>query len=207
MTDMNMRPNTTANFPGRTYRFYTGKPLYQFGHGLSYSTFYRFIKSGPTTVLVHLLPKMERTNIAYSKYPTRPNLNADNQAIDISAINCKNLSIDILIGVKNAGETDGTNVVLAFWKPPRSGVRGAPRMELVGFERVEVKRGKTEMVGMRLDVCRRISNVDEQGKRKLVMGLHTFVVGSSSEQQARHHVSFRLAEAESQAPQRIRHVA
>ncbi|KAJ9705229.1 hypothetical protein PVL29_003340 [Vitis rotundifolia] len=197
MTDMNMRPNATANFPGRTYRFYTGKSLYQFGHGLSYSTFYKFIKSAPTTVLVHLLPQMDRPNIFSSNYLTMPNPNTNGQAIDISAIDCRNLSnIDIVIGVKNAGEIDGTHVVLAFWKPPRSGVRGAPRVELVGFDRVEVKRGKTEMVGMRLDVCGKISNVDEQGKRKLVMGMHTLVVGSSSEQQARHHVNFRLAKSE-----------
>jgi beta-glucosidase len=24
---------------GRTYRYYTGKPLFEFGHGLSYTTF------------------------------------------------------------------------------------------------------------------------------------------------------------------------
>lgn len=34
--DMNMRP---VNGPGRTYRFYTGDAVYQFAHGLSYSTF------------------------------------------------------------------------------------------------------------------------------------------------------------------------
>ncbi|CAB4321000.1 unnamed protein product [Prunus armeniaca] len=49
MTDMNMRANTSRNFPGRTYRFYTGKTVYEFGHGLSYSTFTKFIKSAPST--------------------------------------------------------------------------------------------------------------------------------------------------------------
>ncbi|KAL2948405.1 hypothetical protein AAZX31_20G121800 [Glycine max] len=39
MTDMNMRANKSRNFPGRTYRFYNGNSLYEFGHGLSYSTF------------------------------------------------------------------------------------------------------------------------------------------------------------------------
>ena len=35
MEDMNMRANGTTN-PGHTYRFYTGTPVYQFGHGLTY---------------------------------------------------------------------------------------------------------------------------------------------------------------------------
>ena len=35
--DMNMRPKDVC--PGRTYRFYTGSPVFKFGEGLSYSTF------------------------------------------------------------------------------------------------------------------------------------------------------------------------
>ncbi len=35
MEDMGMRPNGTTN-PGHTYRFFTGNPVYTFGHGLSY---------------------------------------------------------------------------------------------------------------------------------------------------------------------------
>lgn len=35
MFDMHMRPRPPS-YPGRTYRFYTGNPLYKFGHGLKY---------------------------------------------------------------------------------------------------------------------------------------------------------------------------
>ncbi|KAJ8557451.1 hypothetical protein K7X08_003076 [Anisodus acutangulus] len=37
MSDMNMRANSSRKFPERTCRFYNGKPIYTFGHGLSYS--------------------------------------------------------------------------------------------------------------------------------------------------------------------------
>lgn len=37
MTDMRMRPS--GSFPGRTYRYYTGRPVYSFGHGMSYTAF------------------------------------------------------------------------------------------------------------------------------------------------------------------------
>ncbi|GAB4853431.1 hypothetical protein Ancab_017622 [Ancistrocladus abbreviatus] len=52
MKDMNMRPDKTRGFPGRTYRFYTRPSLYQFGHGLSHSTFYKYIKSAPSTIFI-----------------------------------------------------------------------------------------------------------------------------------------------------------
>jgi len=37
--DMGMRPNKTTGNPGRSHRFYTGKPVFAFGEGLSYTTF------------------------------------------------------------------------------------------------------------------------------------------------------------------------
>ncbi len=33
------RPSTNPPNPGRTYRFYTGTPVYEFGTGLSYTNF------------------------------------------------------------------------------------------------------------------------------------------------------------------------
>jgi hypothetical protein len=37
MFDIQMRPSPTN--PGRTYKFYTGQPVFEFGYGLSYTTF------------------------------------------------------------------------------------------------------------------------------------------------------------------------
>ena len=39
MFSMGMRPNVTDNSPGRGYRFFTGDTVFQFGQGLSYTTF------------------------------------------------------------------------------------------------------------------------------------------------------------------------
>ena len=65
-------------------------------------------------------------------------------------------------------------MVLVFWKPPRSAgeVSGtAPNLQLVGIERVDVMRGKTQIVSVRVDVCKGRSLVDSEGKRKSVVGL------------------------------------
>ncbi|XP_026446960.1 probable beta-D-xylosidase 7 [Papaver somniferum] len=45
MTDMRMRANPATGYPGRTYRFYKGRKVFKFGHGLSYSKYrYKFAK-------------------------------------------------------------------------------------------------------------------------------------------------------------------
>ncbi|XP_059298660.1 probable beta-D-xylosidase 5 [Lycium ferocissimum] len=182
MSDMNMRANSSRNFPGRTYRFYNGKPIYTFGHGLSYSTFSSFIISAPSTIVIK--PK--------KRYVSDTNLTA--QAIDISTMDCQNVGINITVGVKNNGKMDGSHVVLVFWKP--TNMTGAPNIQLVGFGRVWVKKGKTETVTIKLDVCKDFSLADAHGKRKIVSGLQTIMVGSSSERQVRHQFNIRVATKE-----------
>ena len=50
MTDMRMRPDSSQGYPGRTYRFYTGNTIYDFGYGLSYSNFKHSFLSVPVSL-------------------------------------------------------------------------------------------------------------------------------------------------------------
>lgn len=186
MTDMNMRANSSRNFPGRTYRFYNGKSLYEFGYGLSYSTFSTHIASAPSTIMI-------QKNTSISK-PLN-NIFLDDQVIDISTISCFNLTFSLVIGVKNNGPFDGSHVVLVFLEPPSSeAVSGVPLKQLIGFERAQVKVGKTEFVTVKIDICKMLSNVDSDGKRKLVIGQHNILVGTSSEKQVTHHIDITNGE-------------
>ncbi|KAE8669409.1 Beta-xylosidase/alpha-L-arabinofuranosidase 1 [Hibiscus syriacus] len=174
MSDMNMRANATSNFPGRTYRFYTGKPVYEFGHGLSYTSFSKFVIFAPTTI-----PISTPNNIL------KPYIG---EAIDAETLLCDVLQFNVVIGLWNKGSMDGAHVVLLFWKPPSlTEVTGAPNKQLIGFERVEVKQGETKKVTMSLNVCKDLTLVDAEGKRKLIIGQHTLFVGSNTESQVRHH--------------------
>ncbi|KAK6916336.1 Glycoside hydrolase, family 3, N-terminal [Dillenia turbinata] len=188
MTDMNMRADSARNFPGRTYKFYSGRSIYEFGHGLSYSKFSKFIILAPSTVLIQTIQTFPLQD---SNAPSM--LSPNGQAINISSINCANLRFEVGVGVKNYGPRDGAHVVLVFWKPSSTGgVSGVPNVQLVGFERVEVKKGKIESVKVKLDVCKELSVVDAEGIRKLVTGHHTLLVGYSSEHQVKHHFNIMV---------------
>ncbi|KAL3538801.1 hypothetical protein ACH5RR_002167 [Cinchona calisaya] len=190
MDDTNMRANASRNYPGRTYRFYSGKTIYEFGHGLSYSNFSEFIISAPSIITI----KPAKTayelpfNVLYPNFAPEPN-----QSSDTAQVNCQELKFELVVGVKNEGKMDGSHVVLVFWKPANApGVTGKPNVQLVGFEKVEVKQGKTESITVKLDVCEDLSIVDTEAKRKLVVGQHSIVVGSSSERQQKHHFDIKL---------------
>ncbi|KAA8536488.1 hypothetical protein F0562_028966 [Nyssa sinensis] len=54
MTNMNMRPDPSTGYPGRTYRFYSGETVYEFGDGLSYSQFKHHLVKAPMLVSIPL---------------------------------------------------------------------------------------------------------------------------------------------------------
>lgn len=191
MTDMTMRANSTRNYPGRTYRFYTGKTIYPFGHGLSFTTFSKLIYSAPTTINIH--PISTITRIFY-KHISTDHKDFYNM-VDVSDVDCNGLkNITIGVGVRNDGSMNGTYVVLLFWKPPTSAAsNGAPTSQLIGFDRVEVGHNQQENVSLVIDVCRDFSLADEKaGVRKIMAGQHTLLVGATSERQVRHHIYVRV---------------
>ncbi|KAJ9562475.1 hypothetical protein OSB04_007635 [Centaurea solstitialis] len=67
MNDMNMRPNPSRGYPGRTYRFYTGDVVYGFGHGLSYTNYTYDLLSAPNKLHVFGPPKTKSHNILQHK--------------------------------------------------------------------------------------------------------------------------------------------
>ncbi|KAG5005206.1 hypothetical protein JHK82_029234 [Glycine max] len=173
-----MRANKSRNFPGRTSRFYNGNSLYEFGHGLSYSIFSMYVASAPSTIMIENTSISEPHNIFSSNNSaTQVESLSEGQAIDNSTVNCQDLTFLLVIGVKNNGPLNGSHVVLVFWEPATSEMlTGAPVKQLIGFKRVY-----------------KLCNVDNDGKRNLVIGQHAIFVGPSSETQVRHHNDVKLS--------------
>lgn len=166
MTDMRMRPDPQTGYPGRTYRFYTGKPIFHFGYGLSYGHFKLHFLRAPAKLSIEL----------QADHPCRFGMRC--KSIDLAALGasgCSTLLFDVHLQVSNAGAGAGSHSVLLFHTPPQ--VHGAPRKQLVGFEKVSVAAGGAEDVVLKMDACRDLSVVDEEGNRKLALGSHVLAVG------------------------------
>jgi hypothetical protein len=120
MTDMQMRPSSTN--PGRTYKFYTGQAVYEFGTGLSYTTFAYSWSNGSSISSYEIQSLMKRN---YNEH--------------------KLLIHQLRVNVTNTGTMEGDDVVLAFIKPPQEPINGQtpPIKQLCGFQRVHLNINET----------------------------------------------------------------
>ncbi|KAK1302487.1 hypothetical protein QJS10_CPB12g01310 [Acorus calamus] len=173
MDNMNMRPDPSIGYPGRTYRFYTGETVYSFGDGMSYSHFsHHLVKALPKLVSIPLQEGHEcRTKRCKS--------------VELLQDQCKDLAFDVKLRVMNKGTMDGSHVVFLYSSPPA--VHNAPKKQLLAFERVTLGAKREGVVAFRVDVCKDLSVVDELGKRKLGIGSHVLHVGS-----LKHSLSVRI---------------
>lgn len=165
MTNMNMRPNPKTGHPGYTYRFYKGETVYPFGYGLSYSSFTQQLIKAPKVVQISL---NEDDHVCASR-----------ECIMIDTSNdhlCKNLGIDVVFKVKNVGKIKGSYSVLLFSNPPQ-GIHNVPQKQLLDFEKVMLGPQEERLVKFKVDGCKHLSVVDEDGNRKIALGKHVLHVG------------------------------
>ncbi|KAL6493164.1 hypothetical protein OROGR_032923 [Orobanche gracilis] len=168
MTDMRMRPEPSLGYPGRTYRFYTGKKVFEFGYGLSYSTYsYEFISSTPnTTHLNQLVPRFGDGSSSSTGYLSVAEIGEDA---------CETLKFSTHVGVENTGDMAGKHPVLLFVRhaTPRNG--GFVK-QLVGFETVSLNAGERTEVEFVLNPCEHLSTANEDGVMVIEKGyIHLMV--------------------------------
>ena len=153
MFDMSMRPSSTN--PGRTYKFYTGTPIFEFGFGLSYTTFSYQWSNDSTTALYSIQSLME----------SNPN-----------NINIRMQSFRV--NVTNTGMMDGDDIVLAYITPPQVVRNGQtpPIKQLFGFERVHLSVNETKQVFFPFNIETLLS-VARDGSKWLHPGKYHIVIG------------------------------
>ncbi|KAK1302485.1 Beta-xylosidase/alpha-L-arabinofuranosidase 2 [Acorus calamus] len=172
MDNMNMRPDPSTGYPGRTYRFYTGETVYSFGDGLSYSHFSHHLVKAPKLVSIPLEEGHEcRTKRCGS--------------VKLLQDQCEDLAFDVELRVMNNGTMDGSHVVFLYSSPPA--VHNAPKKQLLAFERVTLGAQREGVVAFRVDVCKDLGVVDELGNRKVGIGSHVLHVGN-----LKHSLSVRI---------------
>eukprot|EP01052_Picozoa_sp_SAG31_P011239 SAG31_NODE_632_length_13389_cov_4.818360_10_plen_518_part_00 len=114
--------------PGRTYRFYTEKPVLPFGFGLSFTSWnYQLLGAHPTLLsLSHKLSSL--LVLAEHRHGFVPDF----------ATQAAGPATQFKVVVTNTGDVDSDDVVLGFLTPPGAGIGGKPLKQLYGFERVHV---------------------------------------------------------------------
>ena len=149
MTDMNLRPSATS--PGRTYKWYTGTPIYEFGFGMHYTTFaFSWASGAPSTYAIADVMKRARS-AAF----------ADLATLDTFSVR-----------VKNTGTTASDYVALLF----ASGTFGPaphPNKQLVAYTRLHGLAPGASAVAA-LDVTLgALARADESGRKWLYPGTYT----------------------------------
>ena len=152
MTDQSMR--ASASNPGRTYKFYTGTPVYPFGHGLSYTTF-----TYATVDAVHS---------TYRIADLAPNARADDRALT---------DVALTLNVTNTGSRASDVVVLAYVNSSTSPAGVTPPLrELFDYARIHMLApGGWEVVTFGLSY-RVLTHVDGEGAAWLLPGRYRVMV-------------------------------
>ncbi|XP_076897907.1 putative beta-D-xylosidase 7 [Bidens hawaiensis] len=175
MTDMRMRPEPSSNYPGSTYRFYTGPSVFPFGFGLSYSNYtYRF-KSVTRT-------KFFLTQISTTGTTLQTSDSVHYTAVtDTETESCEKAKFNATLEVQNHGEMDGKHAVLLFVKRDQDvGSNESPLVQLAGFESVETSAGERVEVGFVISPCEHFRTANEDGLMVVEEGSYNIVVGEQT---------------------------
>ena len=108
----------------------------------------------------------------------------------VNKLKCEELHFSIKIKVKNVGDMAGDHVVMLLWNPPTAAIsKGAPRKQLVGFERIHGLHPQEETdILVDLNVCKHLSYADEEANKVVSIGMHTITV-----EELEHHLFVSIA--------------
>lgn len=158
-TDMNLRPS--GDNPGQTYMWYTGKPVYEFGHGLFYTNFKtslarsRSLSNGTSFDIVDLL---SRSHEGYNVVEQVPFLN-------------------FTVTVTNTGSVPSDYTAMLFANTT-AGPAPLPNKWLVGFDRIGPLKSHASQamtIPVSLDD---VARTDSQGNRIIYPGKYELALNN-----------------------------
>ncbi|KAG6422973.1 hypothetical protein SASPL_113356 [Salvia splendens] len=149
MTDMRMRPDPSQGYPGRTYRFYTGPTVYEFGYGLSYTNYtYKVISVSRGSLFLNSSSAVKKSGLI--------------SVSELGSKGCESIKFSAQVRVTNHGSMAGKHPVLLFVRSNNLG-SGGTRRQLVEFKTVALSQGETKDIGFDISPCESFSHADEDG--------------------------------------------
>ncbi|KAJ5552020.1 hypothetical protein N7535_000033 [Penicillium sp. DV-2018c] len=156
VTDMSLRPN--GSNPGQTYMWYTGKPVYEFGHGLFYTTFKESLAHGKHQTSFDIFELLSRSHVGYNTVELMPFMN-------------------YTVEVKNTGKVTSDYTAMAFVNTT-AGPSPRPNKWLVNFDRlgaIAPHAKQTMTMPISLDV---LARTDEEGNRVVYPGKYELALNN-----------------------------
>ncbi|GKT44012.1 putative exo-1,4-beta-xylosidase bxlB [Colletotrichum spaethianum] len=151
--NINLQPNGT--FPGRTYKWYTGKPVFPFGYGLHYTKFKFAWKST-------LEPSYEIYSIVSSTKP-----GASGNVTDITPFKTITATVD------NVGDFNSDYAGLLFLSSKNAGPEPRPNKSLVSYSRLHnITAGGSAELSLRLTLGS-LARSDTKGDLTIFPGDYT----------------------------------
>lgn len=154
MTDMTLRPNETTGSPGRTYMWYTGKPVYPFGYGIHYTNFSVAVSNSTSSSSYSISSLMSSCTESYKDRCTFKTFDVD---------------------VKNIGSVTSDYVTLGFL----AGTHGPapyPQKRLVAYQRLHnVTCGGMQTASLNLTLGS-LARVDDMGNKVLYPGDYALLI-------------------------------
>lgn len=171
MTDMRMRPESSSGYPGRTYRFYKGQNVFDFGYGLSYSKYtYELVSVSQNKLYLN---QSSTTHIIDNSDSVRSTL-----VSELGTEFCEASKCSVRVGVENHGEMAGKHPVLLFVRHGKHG-NGRPRKQLIGFQSVILSAGEKAEIEFEISPCQHLSRANEDGLMVMEEGTHFLIVGGN----------------------------
>ncbi|XP_039059380.1 probable beta-D-xylosidase 7 [Hibiscus syriacus] len=169
MTDMRMRPEPSSSYPGRTYRFYQGPKVFEFGYGLSYSNYiYQFL---PMTQNKVYLNNQSSSQIVENSNPLRYML-----VSEMGTEVCDKMKYPVTLRVQNDGIMAGKHPLLLFVRPEKAS-NGRPVKQLVAFQSVNLNAGESADIEFELRPCEHLSSANEDGLMAIQEGSYLLSIG------------------------------
>ncbi|KAK4341438.1 hypothetical protein RND71_039939 [Anisodus tanguticus] len=169
MTDMNMRPNSTTGYPGRTYRFYKGPKVYEFGYGLSYTKYSYKIAS-----ISH--DKFHFNNQTADKDTKHDSLHSI-IVPNIGSEVCNMTKLSVKVAVENKGKIAGLHPVLLFLMHSKVNDDEVPRKQLIGFKSVHLGAREKTKINFIVSPCEHFTRANKNGISVIDEGKYYLVVG------------------------------
>ena len=161
MTDMTLRPSATN--PGRTYKWYTGTPVFEFGFGLHYTTF-SFAWAGT--------PRAPAASYSIAQLVAKGKRSAS--FLDLAPLDT------FAVRVTNTGKVTSDYVALLFVSGS-FGPAPHPNKQLVSYTRVHGLAPKKGTVAELPVTLGAIARADESGAKWVYPGTYTVALDTSAE--------------------------